>query len=174
MRKILVFSAIAALAVPVLFLAGCQPSPEEVPKPAESPRATEEDAIRKIAADVMSAWNTGDAGAYAALFATDADFIGPSGERFESREEIEKNYADLFAGSLKGTNLTSSITSIRFLQADVTLVDGTYEITGSKDAEGQDMPPMKGLYTSVIVKQGDKWLRACHRPMVPIEVPGAE
>jgi hypothetical protein len=59
------------------------------------------------------------------------------------------------------------MTSFRLLQPDVALVDGSYEIAGVKDAEGKELPAVKGLYTSVNIKKNDQWFIVSHRPMIP-------
>jgi uncharacterized protein (TIGR02246 family) len=85
---------------------------------------------------------------------------------------VQSQYAELFEGLFKGTSISITTTSIRFLQPDVAVVDGSYEITGMKDAEGNDLPAVKGMYTNISVKEGEQWLFACSRPMIPVELPG--
>ena len=55
---------------------------------------------------------------------------------------------------------------------DIAVIDGTYELTGIKTPEGQDLPAVKGMYTNVGVKQNGQWLLHCSRPMLPMKAPG--
>ena len=66
-----------------------------------------------------------------------------------------------------------SATSVRFLQPDVAVGDGTYEIAGATGPEGEELPAIKGLWMSVNVKMDGKWYISCQRPMVPVEAPEA-
>ena len=72
---------------------------------------------------------------------------------------------------LKGTRIDIEMTSVRHLQPDVAVADGTYEITGIKGPDGEDLPATKGLWMNVNMKVGGKWYIACSRPMVPLEAP---
>jgi len=175
MRSVLVFLMMGLAASAFLF-AGCQPAGQpEGETPAAEPAApvmSDEDAIRKVADDFVVAWNAGDADSIAGLFAEDGDSLAPDGAYYKGRDAVAANYRTSFEGMYKGTTITISTTSIRILEPDVAIGDGTYEIAGLKDAEGQDMPNIKGMFTNIMTKMGDKWLMACSRPMVPIEMPG--
>ena len=47
-------------------------------------------------------------------------------------------------------------TSIRFLEPDVAIGDGTYEIAGIKDAEGNDMPNIKAYVERIAARPAFK------------------
>ena len=66
------------------------------------------------------------------------------------------------------------MTSVRFLQPDVAVADGTYVITGAKGPGGEDLPAIEGLWSNVNVKAGGQWLIACSRPMLPVERPAGD
>ena len=61
---------------------------------------------QKLADQYTAAFNKGDAKALIALYAAAATRLGPDGQLLTGRAAIEKNYADGFAGALKGTKLT--------------------------------------------------------------------
>lgn len=157
------------------FLLGCQPAGQpEAETPAAEPAApvvSDEDLIRQVGDGFVAAWNASDADGIAAFFAEDGDTI-VTGGYFKGREAIAGNYRTGFETVYKGTTLTITTTSLRFLEPDVAIGDGTYEIAGLKDAEGNDMPNIKGIFTNVMTKVGDKWLITCSRPTIPVDMPG--
>jgi uncharacterized protein (TIGR02246 family) len=177
MRTYIVLAGAVILAITTGLLVVCQPGEQaqvdEAPaaEPA-APAMSDEEMIQKIAGDFEAAWNAGDAQAIANLWTLDGDSIGPEGFVSNGRNEVQIRYAQGFEGVYKGTNVSITTSSIRFLQPDVAVVDGTYEITGIKDADGNDMPNIKGLFTNISVKEGDSWLITCSRPMIPVELPG--
>lgn len=173
MRSVSLF-VLMILMVSSFLLVGCQPAgePEAETPAAETPAMSDEDAIRQIADEFVAAWSAGDAPAIGESFAVDGDSLSPDGELFSGRDQVVNRYAELFEGMYKDTTLTLTTTSIRFLQPDVAVVDGSYEIDGMKDAEGNDLPTIKGIYMNVSVKEGERWLIQCSRPMIPVQAPG--
>ncbi|MFQ5792179.1 MAG: YybH family protein [Acidobacteriota bacterium] len=179
MRALWILAMVLSLAAPAFLLPGCQPgeepvaeeAPPEEPSPAAD-MAAEEEAIQQAADAFTAAWNNGDAKAIAELFAPDGDSVSPEGELATGREEVEKRYAEDFSETYKGTTISITTTSIRFLEPDVALVDGSYEIAGMKGPEGEEMPVVKGLYLNVCMKEGGQWLIVSLRPMIPVKAPG--
>ena len=192
MRTVFLFAMMVSLA----FLVGCQPGEEapvgEAPAaeaPAEdapvedapvedapvedaaAPAMSDEEAFNQALVDFTAAWNVGDASAIAAFFAEDGDTMVSAGH-FEGREAVEGYYRESFDVMYKGTTITLAMTSLRFLQPDVAVADGSFEVAGIKNAEGQDMPNVKGLYTNIRTKVGDQWLIVCSRTMIPGTPPG--
>jgi uncharacterized protein (TIGR02246 family) len=131
---------------------------------------SDEDSIRRVAEDFAAAW--GDAKAIGELFAADGDALSLDGQMYSGRDQVEQRYADLFEGIYKDTTVTLTTTSVRLFQPDVAVVDGSFEIQGMKDADGNDLPTMTGMYVNVAVKEGDRWLIQSSRPMIPVKVPG--
>jgi uncharacterized protein (TIGR02246 family) len=125
-------------------------------KPAGSAR--DEQGIRKVLADFIEAWNKHDAKAFSMVFAEDADFTNVGGKSAHGRLEVEKFHAPAFATKFKDTNQKITETKIRFIKSDVAAVDARWEMTGAKDAEGQDRPPRKGLLNFVMTKEDGTWL----------------
>src|SRR5262249_14189138 len=122
--------------------------------------------------EFAAAWNKADAKAMAQFFAEDADYISSTGQKGNGRADIEKILAEQFAGAYKGGTIKITTASIRFLKPDVALSNGTFEISGLQGADGKALPVRRGLSTNVFVKQGDKWLIAALRGMVPAPVGG--
>ncbi len=179
MHKLLFFITFASFAV----LLGCQPAAEqtteEAPEqtteeaPAEESMETSVEAGQQAIIDAFEvAWNAWDAAAVAALYTADADSSGPDGEMYSGREEIAKRYAMLFETIYAGTTVSIDTTSVRELNEGVVLVNGSFEVSGMAAGEGEEMPAQKGLYTNIIVKEGDQWLITSLRSWFPVEAPG--
>ena len=171
MRNILFFVTFAPFAV----LIGCQPAAEQATEeaPAEESMETSVEAGHHAIIEAFeAAWNAGDAAAVAALYTADADSSGPDGEMYSGREEIAKRYAMMFDTTYAGTTVSIDTTSIRELEEGVALVNGSFEISGITGAEDEEMPSQKGLYTNILVKEGDQWLITSLRSWFPVEAPG--
>ena len=91
---------------------------------------------------------------------------------YSGREEIAKRYAMMFDTTYAGTTVSIDTTSIRELEEGVALVNGSFEISGITGAEDEEMPSQKGLYTNILVKEGDQWLITSLRSWFPVEAPG--
>ncbi len=155
----------------VLAFAGCRPTE---PPPAETTDApmSDEDMIRARTDEFEQAVLNADVKAIGALFVDDADLVDQAGNMHHGRMAIEERYQKLFEGPYKGAQGSLEIASIRFVRPDIAVIDGTYELTGLKSAEGQDLPAVKGRFTNVSVKQNDQWMLHCSRPMLPVKAPG--
>ncbi|HVF86149.1 MAG TPA: SgcJ/EcaC family oxidoreductase [Pyrinomonadaceae bacterium] len=116
-----------------------------------------EEAIRKALSDFIAAWNTHDAKAFSMVFAEEADFTNVRGMSAHGRGEVEKFHAPRFATTFKDSHQKITDIKIRFIKPDVAAVDARWEMTGAKNAEGQDIPLRKGLLNFVMTKESDKW-----------------
>lgn len=171
MRKLLYFFTLAAFSV----VMGCQPAAEQATEeaPAEETMVSSVETGQEALIEAFEvAWNAGDAGGVAAQYTADADSSGPDGEMYSGREEIAERYAILFETIYAGTTLSIDTTSIRELDEGVALVNGSFEISGITGAEGEEMPAQKGLYTNILVQEGDQWLITSLRSWFPVEAPG--
>jgi uncharacterized protein (TIGR02246 family) len=169
MRTVLRIATTVSLAVvPALMLVGCQPAEE--PEAAATPAPTDEELLHQLASDFESAWGQGDAAAIAAFWTEDGDTLNERGHH-QGRAAVEQTYREGFETIYEGTSVDIEMTSVRFLQPDVAVADGTYEITDATVPEGEEVPPLKGLWMNVNVKVGEKWHIACSRPMIPVEPP---
>jgi uncharacterized protein (TIGR02246 family) len=148
---------VAALGVSVVAAAalGQAPSKAGKQKPvARKPAANvsaDEVAIRASAEDYTAAFNKGDAKAVAAAWTPDGEFTDEHGRKFQGRDEIEREFAAIFADQ-PGAKIEIAVDSIKFLTPEVAIESGTAR--SSSSAGGG--PPVK--YTAVHVKTGGKWL----------------
>ncbi|WP_030905139.1 SgcJ/EcaC family oxidoreductase [Streptomyces sp. NRRL F-5126] len=85
---------------------------------------TQASSVDELLGALTTAWNAGDATAYAELFVEDADYITWFGQNMAGRPAIEAGHRALFEGPLKGSRLTSGGTPprIRFLRPDVAVI----------------------------------------------------
>lgn len=129
--------------------------------------------IRSIGAQIQQSWNKSDAKMLADLWLTDGDYVSSTGRTATGRAEVEKAFATQWAGLYKGTKLTHTLTSVRFVRKDVAIADGAFEISGMRDASGKLLATRSGLSTIVAVRKGDRWYVAALRGMVPSVPEGA-
>ncbi|HSF15391.1 MAG TPA: SgcJ/EcaC family oxidoreductase [Vicinamibacteria bacterium] len=160
---ILLGSLVAGLVV------GCTPAVEEQPgeqAQAEETRSDEE-LLQDQLRDFEKAWAAGDAALIASRFVDEGDLVDPAGERFHGKQAIEGRYTELFQGPMAGSSISLTSTGTRFIGTDVAVADGKYEITGLTSEDGEALPAVKGMYTSVLVKRDGNWMIHCSRPMIP-------
>lgn len=132
--------------------------------------AEDEAAIDMLTDKFTEAWANGDAKAIAALYAVDADRMEITGVISKGREEIETNVAEILS-MYEGSQVKIERTSpIRFIKPNIAVWDGTWEIIGAPEVEGEP-PPTKGAGTVVAVKQNGQWLCAADRSRVPAAPP---
>jgi len=154
MKKILIASILILLALPA-GVAGAKP------------QVSDEAAIRKVFAEFAVAWGRDDAKSMASHWAVDGDLINPTGRRANGRAEIEKLFADEHAAIFKGTRITFSEGTIRFVKPDVAVFTSDYEVPGAHGPNGAEMTA-KGIVTSVMVKKKGQWWTLYTRPMAPV------
>jgi uncharacterized protein (TIGR02246 family) len=115
-------------------------------------QSADEAAIRKNDEAYVEAYNKRDAKALAALWSPEAVYIDPeTGNQFVGREEIEKEFAETFAG-LKDAKLEVDVDSIRFLSPNVAVENGTARVIY------RDGDPDESSYTALFVKRDGTWL----------------
>ena len=107
---------------------------------------------QKLADQFTAAFNKGDAKGLTALYAVNGTSPGPAGTLIAGRAAIEKNYADGFAGPLKGATLTLEPGATHVVTPDVKIMEGRFTTTG--------LATIKGRYVNTIVRQAKTWLLA--------------
>ena len=122
----------------------------------EDTMTTDRDAVLAVLRELVDAWARHDADAYAALFTEDASYTTFAGTYYRGRTDIAESHRTLWAKFIKGTKLADEVLDIRFLGADVAVVNGrgaTYK---------GDQPPAKldKVQTYTLVRDGGRWLIA--------------
>ena len=134
-----------------------------------SPRQgqTSEDEIRTIVAAQVLAWNAGNGDAYAEHLAADASFTNIFGMVMYGRDAFAKRHQEILSTFYKGTTKHHSIRRIRFITADVALVDIDNEVRGVKTMPGGAIVPAGGVVKTQLMevfvrRDGRWWIEAYH------------
>ena len=135
--------------------------------PALAQSSADEKDVRAIAAQLQQAWNKVDPKMLADLFLTDGDYVSSTGRTARGRDEVEKAFAQQWAGLYKGTKITLTTTTVHFVRKDVAIADGAFDITGMRDSAGRALGTRSGLSTVVAARKGDRWYVCALRGMVP-------
>jgi uncharacterized protein (TIGR02246 family) len=165
MRRIAIFAG-------VLAVAGCQPAAPPPEETTETAPVSDEDMIRTLTDQFEQAIGRGDVKGIGATFVEDGDVVDQAGVMHHGRAAVEARWQNLFDGAYKGAQANLEVTSVRFVRPEIAVIDGTYELSGLKSGEGQDLPAVKGMFTNVSVKQNGQWMIHCSRPMLPMKAPG--
>ncbi len=113
--------------------------------------------IKQVCGAFSESFSHHDAHGVAMTFADDADFTNMRGNHSHGRADIEKWFASLFRGNLKDSLRTDTVKSVRFFTPELAAVDADTVITGTKAADGSEVPPRKGLMIVVVTKQHGHW-----------------
>jgi uncharacterized protein (TIGR02246 family) len=118
---------------------------------------SDEESIRNAVATYVKAYSQGDAKEVAAHFTADAEYVDEEGHVLQGRDTIEKSLAESFADE-PGSQLETTIDSIRFIGPGAAVEDGTARVTPAGGGA-----PAKSRYTAVHLKTDGKWLIASIR-----------
>jgi uncharacterized protein (TIGR02246 family) len=128
--------------------------------------SSDENAIRAAVKSYVAAYNRGDAKAVASHWGESAEWISPSGERFQGRQAIEKEMESIFAEN-KGVRIEVINPSIRLVSPDVAMEEGTVRVI--QPAE----PPHDSTYLAIHVKKDGQWKMDSVRETDVPDVPAA-
>lgn len=145
------------LLVSATLVVACATSGEGPASAAAQNESIDDAAIRARVAAMESALTTRDAEAYASAYLSDGDFIDMAGPRSEGYEVIHREIERLFATLPNDLgSISLAVSSIRFLAADVAVVDCNVHPSGSRA-------------TYVMVRRGGSWRIAAGRVLPPEE-----
>lgn len=119
--------------------------------------ATDDAAIRELATRWEQAWNRHDMKQLFSLVTDDADFVNVGARHWKGRAQIEAEHAARLNQFRESTWSTKAV-KVQFLEPDVALVHVDWAMQGDKDPDGTPRAPRGGVFTWVVVKQGDGWL----------------
>jgi uncharacterized protein (TIGR02246 family) len=122
--------------------------------------AKEENALKARAEEFIAAFNKGDAEAVAAFWLPDGDYVDQTGNTLSGRKAIQAAFEKQFAAA-KGGKLKIMTKSLRLVNGDLAIGDGTTEVTYPGDA-----PPIGTRYTAIHVKKDGQWYLASVRDAV--------
>lgn len=127
--------------------------------------------IRKRYEEFVAAFNAHDARAMAALWLRQGDHYEPDGSFAEGRDAIERMFAQEHESAFRNATISLTIRSVWMATPAVGMVNGTYEVEGVRDRQGNTMAIRRGLLTSVLVKEDGQWWVAASRATIPVPVP---
>ncbi|MCU0633764.1 MAG: SgcJ/EcaC family oxidoreductase [Gemmatimonadaceae bacterium] len=87
------------------------------------------DAVTTAVADIDPSWASMNAERFAANFATDARFIGPTGIVMSGRPAIQQTHTMLFGGPFRGSRRSSVTDDVLFLSSQTAVVERTVDLT---------------------------------------------
>jgi uncharacterized protein (TIGR02246 family) len=147
----------ALVAVAAGFLAGQDRSArEEKPslaaaEAAEPKRKTDEDAIRKLSAELTAALEKGDAKTLAALWTEEGEYVGHDGTTVRGRAALEAAYTKHFTKAPK-VKVEATIDAIRFVSRDSAIEEGY-----AKVLKGKGENPVISRYSTLCVRENGRW-----------------
>ena len=121
-------------------------------------KINDEAGVNAVVHGFEDAWNRHDMDAFAALFATDADFVNVVGMRWVGRDAIKQHHAASHATIFKSSTLRISDTTVRFLNADVATARSMWTLAGITSETGQLVPSRTGILTHVLERIDGHWL----------------
>jgi len=116
--------------------------------------STDEAAVRQVVQQVQDGWNTHDGKAFAAPFATDADYIVVNGMKLQGREAIEQGHKGIFSTIYKDSHNSGTVKSVRFLRPDVAVVHTEWNLEYHAGGESKKAQAMS---TMIMTKEGGSW-----------------
>lgn len=129
-------------------------------------RLSDEDAIKHTWSRFSNAWQRGDVREVTAVFDPDGDhrMLAGGGRVVQGRPELERAFARAFAHRSRTSQRTlqCALTSVRFLQPDLAIVDGTLTFGPRQQVDGQPLPAGEEPFTAVMRRQDEGWsIAAC-------------
>jgi uncharacterized protein (TIGR02246 family) len=110
--------------------------------------------LEQLHAEILAAWNRGDAEAYASRFSSDAIVIGFDGSEMSGRDEIAKQLRSIFADH----EVAAYVRIVRRVQkigADTALL---HAVVGMVPPDGGDlMTDRNAVQLLTAVRDGDTW-----------------
>jgi uncharacterized protein (TIGR02246 family) len=123
----------------------------------------DETVIRTMVDQAVKRLNKGDLTALEEFWEEGADYVGVDGKLIKGRIQIQALFREA-AG--KTGQQTATIEQIRFITPEIATVDGTWTVSGARDATGQELPPIKGRGFEVVQKKSGRWRFILTREMV--------
>lgn len=121
--------------------------------------SADELAIRKSDDEFASAYGEADAKKAAAFFTADAEYVDENGNVLQGRSAIENSLAAFFKEHPR-CRLALNPEAVRFISPGLAVEDGRTTIHHEKGQQAVECQ-----YTAVLVKVGEKWLRASVRDL---------
>ena len=120
------------------------------------------------------AWNRGDPDALVEFYDEETDHFSADGRVAKGRTAVRDLFADQLETVYKGSRLTLTLDSLRFLSPEIALANGQFELTNVKGPQGRTLPPLRGLHTDIWVLSDGTWRVAASRTALPARMPSTQ
>jgi uncharacterized protein (TIGR02246 family) len=126
-------------------------------------------ALESIVGQLEAGWNAMDGSAFAAPFASDADFVNIRGEHFRGRRAIAAGHAAIFRTIYAGSTNHLTVEAARLLRSDVALV----HVHSQLDAPQGPLAGRHGArFSLVLTKEPGGWeIAALHNTLEAAQGP---
>jgi uncharacterized protein (TIGR02246 family) len=129
--------------------------------PLRAQDAGSEAAIRAIVAEQATAWDAGDGAKYASRVSADVSFTNLFGMVMYGSQAFVARHSEILSTFYKGTTKRHRVRRVRFVTADVALVDIDNEVHGVKAMPAGIAVPADGVVRTqlmeVFVRRGGQW-----------------
>jgi uncharacterized protein (TIGR02246 family) len=137
------------------------------PSQASAQDPTAEAAIRAIVAAQAKAWDAGDGPGYAARVAPEVAFTNLFGMVMYGKAPFVQRHSEILSTFYKGTTKRHAIRRLRFITADVAIVDIDNEVHGVKAMPAGIAVPKDGIIKTQLMevfvrRDGGWWIEAYH------------
>ena len=101
------------------------------------------------------AWNEHDMQSAGQLLAADADFVNVGGRWLRGRSQFIDYHIRLHEMQMRDSTWSNLALRVRALSVDVALAHLEWRIDGDRDPDGGKREPRQGVFTWVLVMEGD-------------------
>jgi uncharacterized protein (TIGR02246 family) len=115
-------------------------------------------ALKQVVSGFSNGWNTHDAHAMCASLAEDVQWVNWRGEELGTRQGVEDEHTKLFADLYKNSRRNDTVKSIRYLNAELAVVDDYWTMTGARKRDGSDWPYRAGYSNFLMAKRNGRWI----------------
>ncbi len=129
--------------------------------PSHAQDAAPEAAIRAIVAEQATAWDAGDGAKYTSRVSADVSFTNLFGMVMYGSQAFVARHNEILSTFYKGTTKRHRVRRVRFVTADVAIVDIDNEVHGVKAMPAGIAVPADGVVRTqlmeVFVRRGGRW-----------------
>ncbi len=112
----------------------------------------------EIAHGFADAWNRRDAGALAALFAEDADFVNVVGLWWHNRADIERAHDYGLSTFFRESTLKAGRIAVKYAGEGVAVVHVRWRLSGQLDQNGASLDDRQTVMVFVVEKRDGVWV----------------
>ena len=123
----------------------------------------DERTIRSMVEQTILRLNRGDVTAFDDFWDQDADYVGVDGRMTKGRTQIQELFRQM---AKRAGQETSTVEQIRFVTPELAMVDGSWTVTGARNASGKELPATRGRGFELVQKKNGRWRFIATREMV--------